>query len=356
MKQEKKLINKRALIKTRKEQNKNMINKRAQQEMVGFVLIVILVTVIGFIFLTVFMTQKQTRTTAGISNLLQAVMYYTSDCYSQNNEPRAVEDLINECNKKPNKKCYAEPICSQDSATSLTDSSFSPISSKVSVDSKQGPWGHQSPNGNADKPKLVLSGLKQGYKITITGISGKISSSAGYYPYVDCSNPINAGFYDDDNKLISQYSLANFKRGVIIPKGATKLYTYMLDVKNMYSDNTGTCSFTATETEFNGGKKTSCKENPEIIGVCDAVEASLEKALDQSLNVGDLYKNKAYRLEVYYREMINENHLNNITSLANGNFANCSSIEGGTHTITIGTSGSGGVISADLLVCKNRGF
>jgi len=112
-----------------------MINKRAQQEMVGFVLIVILVTIIGLILLTVFINKKETRTTAEVSNLLQAVMYYTSDCYSQNNEPKEVEDLINECNRNPNKKCYAEPICAQDTLTpTSTDAHFTPISSKVSVD------------------------------------------------------------------------------------------------------------------------------------------------------------------------------------------------------------------------------
>jgi len=323
--------------------------------MVGFVLIVIMVSIIGLILLTVFMTKKDNRATAEMSNLLQAAMYYTSDCYSQNNEPREVEDLINACNTNPNKKCYVEPICTQDNSDDPAESSFSPISSKVSVDPKQGPWGHNSPSGNAKAPTLVLSGLKEGYKITVTDISGKMSSSVGYYPYVDCTSPIYGGFYDNNNRLINQYNLANFKKGIIIPNGATKLYAYMLDIKNMYHDNGGSCSFTATETQVNIVKKTECSENPDTIGVCDAVEATLKRVLDQSLNIGDYYKNKAYRLEVYYRGILNKNSLNNITSLASGNFVNCSSIEGGNHIITLGTSGSGGVISADLLVCKSRG-
>lgn len=292
-------------------------------------------------------------------------MYYTSDCYSQNNEPKEVEDLINECNRNPNKKCYAEPICAQDTLTpTSTDAPFTPISSKVSVDSRQGPWGHQKINGNdAESPKLVLSNLKPGYKITITDIRGRMTYSTNYpatFPYLDCKDKgvaLMGGFYNDNKKLIKESGLVNFKNGIIIPKEATKLYVYIKDVKNWYHDNRGSCSFTATETEVrtNTGKKTNCKENPDTIGVCEALENTLERALDESLRIGDFYKNKAYRLEIYYRSMINANSLNNITSLADGRFVNCSSVEGGTHTITIGTSGSGGVISADLLVCKNLG-
>lgn len=78
------------------------INNKAQHELVGFVLIVLIVSVIGVVFLSITLGNKEiTReTSTEISHLLEASMYYTSDC-AINYIPqyRSIQDLIKECYK-----------------------------------------------------------------------------------------------------------------------------------------------------------------------------------------------------------------------------------------------------------------
>ncbi|MBS3078761.1 hypothetical protein J4218_01440 [Candidatus Pacearchaeota archaeon] len=170
-------------------------NKKAQHEMVGFVLIVIIVSIIGLIFLVLFVNKSSNSQSDLMSNLLQATMYYTTDCYSTNNEPREVEVLITDCDKDSNKKCL-------------------------------------------------------------------------------------------DGRL-----------------------------------------------------------------VCDALDANLKKALDESLKPGKEFKNKAYNLSIYFRGITNRAPVRMISDINKGIFTNCGSVEGGSHIVTLGTYSSG-VISVDLLVCK----
>jgi hypothetical protein len=83
-------------------------NKRAQQEMVGFVIIVVIVTIIGVIFLslTAFKVDKTRKSSIEVSNFLQAAMYYTTDCASDYYPRyREMQDLIKDCNKNSEKKC-----------------------------------------------------------------------------------------------------------------------------------------------------------------------------------------------------------------------------------------------------------
>lgn len=174
------------------------MDKKAQQEMVGFVLIVILVSIIGVIFLSLFLNQKQTYNDGEVSSLLQSAMYYTSNCYSSNNEPKQIEDLIQNCYTNENRKC---------------------------------------------------------------------------------------------------------------------------------SD----------------GRK-----------VCDALEITIKKALDESLKPGEEYKNKAYNLSIYYRAVGDNNSpIKNILFLNNGKFNNCSIVKGASHSVMVSSS-FGGFISVDLIVCKNQ--
>jgi len=78
----------------------NKINKKAQHEIMGFVLIIIIVSIIGLIFLG-FMVGKGEpviQESIQISNLLISSMYYTSDCainYVPNYKDG--QDLIKEC-------------------------------------------------------------------------------------------------------------------------------------------------------------------------------------------------------------------------------------------------------------------
>lgn len=77
-----------------------VIKSKAQQEIAGFVLIVLVVSVIGVVFLSIAFGKPETskQTSVEVSNLLIASMYYTTDC-AVNYIPqyRDVQDLIKEC-------------------------------------------------------------------------------------------------------------------------------------------------------------------------------------------------------------------------------------------------------------------
>ena len=89
-------------------------SKRSQHEIAGFVLIVVLVTIIGLVFLILFANNNSSgkRDSIEISNLLEASMYYTTDCainYIPNYEN--LQDLIKTCYNDPDQDCVAEKKC-----------------------------------------------------------------------------------------------------------------------------------------------------------------------------------------------------------------------------------------------------
>jgi len=74
-----------------------MKSRRAQHETAGFVLIVVVVTIIGLIFLTFLaMSRHEVPKSAEVSHLLQASMYYTTDCMVIG-EYKNLEELIESC-------------------------------------------------------------------------------------------------------------------------------------------------------------------------------------------------------------------------------------------------------------------
>jgi hypothetical protein len=77
-------------------------NKKSQHEIAGFVLIVVIVSIIGVIFLalTLGRASNEAQPSVEISNLLSASMYYTTDC-AVNYVPQYKEgqDLIKECHR-----------------------------------------------------------------------------------------------------------------------------------------------------------------------------------------------------------------------------------------------------------------
>ncbi len=79
-----------------------MISKKAQHEIVGFVLIVLLVSVVGVIFLAITLgnPEPERQNSVEVSNLLEASMYHTTTC-AVNYIPqyRDVQDLVKECYK-----------------------------------------------------------------------------------------------------------------------------------------------------------------------------------------------------------------------------------------------------------------
>jgi hypothetical protein len=81
------------------------LGKRAQEEMVGFVLIVVLVAVISLIFLGLSLRQKsQPEMNTQVDNLLSAMLAYTTDCALYMPQYETVGDLI--------KSCYYNERCS----------------------------------------------------------------------------------------------------------------------------------------------------------------------------------------------------------------------------------------------------
>lgn len=84
---------------------KNKISNHAQQEILGFVLIVVIVMVIGLIFLSFSIGKGEVKKggSTEISNLLEAAMSYTTDC-SINEGYKELGDLIKSC--YDNEKCY----------------------------------------------------------------------------------------------------------------------------------------------------------------------------------------------------------------------------------------------------------
>jgi len=77
-------------------------SKRSQHEIAGFVLIVLIVTVIGVVFLSLTYGRPEVgkETSAEVSNLLTSAMQHTTDC-AINYIPqyRNVQDLVKECYK-----------------------------------------------------------------------------------------------------------------------------------------------------------------------------------------------------------------------------------------------------------------
>lgn len=81
------------------------LKKKSQEEMVGFVLIVVLVVVISLVFLGISLRQKsQPGTDTKVNNMLSAMLAYTTDCALYMPQYETVADLI--------KSCYYDESCS----------------------------------------------------------------------------------------------------------------------------------------------------------------------------------------------------------------------------------------------------
>lgn len=92
--------------------NKNILNsKRSQHETMGFVLIVVVVSIIGLVFLSLSIGRGDNNksTSLEISNLLEASMQYTTDCsVSFIPQYKSGQDLVKSCYR--NEKCLNEKM------------------------------------------------------------------------------------------------------------------------------------------------------------------------------------------------------------------------------------------------------
>ncbi|MEN9626595.1 MAG: hypothetical protein RL557_923 [archaeon] len=323
-------------------------NKQGQHEIAGFVIIVLIVSVIGVIFLSIAFSKSTVseQHSAEISHLLSSSMYVTSSC-AINYVPqyRDMQDLIKECYKDPDRTCFAGMCAEGDFGAVVLEKDFT-------LSPKQGPWEHTSSGGSAQEPTLLLSDIQENQKIVISDIRGTIEY---VFTNSDCRNgphqyygyPAMAGFYDDNKQLIQEVRLKDLEKGVSAPAGATALYSYIREeesyIKN-YGDNYGQCSFTLHVFD---GECTFEKERK----LCDVLAGDLTGIVENSLHIGEDAPNKAYLLDIFYSSRDESVPSEELLTLQNGNFVNCTSIIGGGHSIAVSSLG-GGTIEVALGVCK----
>jgi hypothetical protein len=96
-------------------------SKRSQHEIAGFVLIVLVVTIIGVGFLSFVLLKTSPKyNNAEVSNLLEATMYSTTDCaVSYVPEYKDINALIKDAYSNPGKKCKNGKSVSQTLRTDL---------------------------------------------------------------------------------------------------------------------------------------------------------------------------------------------------------------------------------------------
>jgi len=76
-----------------------MLNKKAQEEIVGFALIIILVVIILLVFLSISLKNPKQENVQDyeVENFLQSILQYTTDCQGYREDFRNIEDLIFDC-------------------------------------------------------------------------------------------------------------------------------------------------------------------------------------------------------------------------------------------------------------------
>jgi hypothetical protein len=126
-----------------------MASKKAQEEMVGFVLIMVIVAIIFLVFLAIWLRQDKSQNkveSTEISQFLDSLMTYTTDCARYGTNYMTVEEIITEYCKQ-GKKCPAGSAMNEDSCNVLNKTIKGIVESA---------W-----NFGPDSPE-------KGYKITLT--------------------------------------------------------------------------------------------------------------------------------------------------------------------------------------------
>lgn len=139
------------------------MNKRGQEEIVGFIVIVVIVTIAAVILLLLSARQPAAlESSQEIENFLQSSMYLTTECQSLD-----LSELI--------KACYDNEMCDQESGCSVLNRTFANLLAvSWSLDRYQGYYlsayasennqslidikaGNQSGNSEASRVPLLLS-------------------------------------------------------------------------------------------------------------------------------------------------------------------------------------------------------
>ena len=103
-------------------------NKKGQEEMIGFALIIILVSVILLVFLAFSLNKPKTEIESyEVNSFLQATLQYTTNCQTSlgNKKFNTLQDLVFECDLK-NKCSNEEDTCKilNETLTDLLDESW----------------------------------------------------------------------------------------------------------------------------------------------------------------------------------------------------------------------------------------
>lgn len=86
-----------------------LLKKKAQEEMVGFILIIVLVAIILLVFLGFSLNQSPAEVESyEVNNFIWSFLSYTTDCQDSNNQYYSVQDLIFQCEKNPIGTCLDE--------------------------------------------------------------------------------------------------------------------------------------------------------------------------------------------------------------------------------------------------------
>ena len=87
--------------------------KKAQEEVFGFVIIVLIVMIIGLVFFA-FSLRRPSEIIepkqAELDDLLQAMLSYTTNCEISNSN-QSIRELIRECNNNPSRVCNNQQVC-----------------------------------------------------------------------------------------------------------------------------------------------------------------------------------------------------------------------------------------------------
>lgn len=127
------------------------INKKAQEEIVGFVVIVVIVSVALLILLWFLLSKPSTATVESfeVQSFIQTTLQYTTDCESFT-DSLSVQDLIIACNGE--EKCLDE----RDSCIVLNDTLTNIIESSWNVSEQSAVKGYKLGISIDDQEKLLL--------------------------------------------------------------------------------------------------------------------------------------------------------------------------------------------------------
>ncbi len=130
-----------------------LINNKSQEEMIGFVLIIVLVAVIALVFLAISLrkpaeTQLESK---DIRDFLHSSLIYTTSCKKSPEITYNLQDLIKACGN--NDKCLDE----KDSCSVLNDTIFNLIESSWQVGEEARYKGYDFKIFNEDSVLISLS-------------------------------------------------------------------------------------------------------------------------------------------------------------------------------------------------------